>query len=163
MNIKTEIKHFSELTLDEFHDLTALRIAVFVVEQSCPYQELDGKDKNAYHVLIKTGEKETASKIIATARILKAGIAYPEVAIGRVVTDDNFRHLKLGHTLMETSIEFVAQNMGNAPIRLSAQSHLTDFYHQHGFTQTGKKYLEDGIPHSEMLFKPSNTDNSSGD
>lgn len=149
MSITTEIKHYSELTLDEFHDLIALRIAVFVIEQDCPYQELDGKDKDAYHLLLK---KE--GQIIATTRILKAGVAYPEVAIGRVVSAENMRHLKLGHTLMKASMEFVAEHMDNSPVRLSAQSHLTGFYGKHGFIPTGKEYLEDGIPHSEMLFKP---------
>ncbi|NOQ72051.1 MAG: GNAT family N-acetyltransferase [Crocinitomix sp.] len=143
----TEIKHFSELTQDEFHDTIALRISVFVVEQDCPYQELDGLDKDAYHVLIKE-----EGKVIGTTRILKPGVAYAETAIGRVVSATDKRHLKLGHTLMEASMRFVKDEMKEQAVRLSAQSHLKGYYARYGFVPTGKDYLEDGIPHSEMLF-----------
>lgn len=146
MDIST--KHYSELTLDEFHDIIALRISVFVVEQDCPYQELDGLDKDAYHLCITN-----KNKIMATCRILKAGIAYPEVAIGRVVSDPQHRHLKLGHELMKAAKNFVFEKFGNVNIKLGAQTHLTKFYNSHGFVSTGKEYLEDGIPHTEMILK----------
>lgn len=145
----TEIKHYNELTKDEFHDMIALRIAVFVIEQNCPYQELDGLDKDAYHVLIKDGEA-----IIATARILKPGVVYNEIAVGRVVSSGSHRHLKLGHLLMKAAMDFVHEKMNQGAVRLSAQSHLKGFYEKYGFIPTGKDYLEDGIPHSEMLFQP---------
>lgn len=140
-----EIKHYKDLSKDEFHDIIALRISVFVVEQDCPYQELDGRDKDAFHILIKEGDE-----IIATSRILKPGVAYTEVAIGRVVSSINSRHLKLGHALMKAAIAFVLNDMNEHEIRLSAQTHLRGFYEKHGFVATGKEYLEDGIPHSEM-------------
>ncbi len=143
----TEIKHYSELTKDEFHDTIALRIAVFVIEQNCPYQELDGLDKDAYHLLVKEN-----GKIIGTTRILKPGVAYKETAIGRVVSAIDKRHLKLGHVLMEASMRFIQEEMNEKAVRLSAQTHLKGFYAKHGFVPTGKDYLEDGIPHSEMLF-----------
>ncbi len=145
--MKTEIKHYSDLSKEEFHDLIALRIAVFVVEQNCPYQELDGLDKDAYHVLIKN-----QGTIIATARILKPGVAYKETAIGRVVTAANSRDLKLGHVLMQESMDYIGKVLNFSSVRLSAQSHLVGFYSKYGFKPTGKDYLEDGIPHSEMLF-----------
>jgi len=126
-----------------------LRIAVFIVEQDCPYQELDGKDQEAFQLIVK---KE--GEIIGTLRILKAGIAYPEIAIGRVVSANNYRHLKLGHLMMREAMLFIKNNMNNGAVRLSAQSHLTGFYGKSGFIATGKEYLEDGIPHCEMLFKP---------
>lgn len=143
-----EIKHYSELTTDEFHDIIALRIAVFVVEQDCPYQELDGLDKDAYHLIIKDG-----NKTIATTRILKKGVAYPEIAIGRVVSSPEHRHLKLGYQLMEMSMNFIREELQETAVRLSAQSHLVNYYGKYGFQSTGKEYLEDGIPHTEMLFK----------
>ena len=146
--VETNTKHFNDLTLDEFHDIIALRISVFVVEQDCPYQDLDGLDKDAYHLYIKHAEK-----IVATCRILKAGVAYHEVAIGRVVSDQEHRHLKLGHELMKAAKNFVFEKFGNVNIKLGAQTHLTKFYNSHGFVSTGKEYLEDGIPHTEMILK----------
>jgi ElaA protein len=89
--------------------------------------------------------------LIGTARILKAGVHYEEVAIGRVVSHADFRHLKIGHELMKAAIEYVETELNTTKIRLSAQSHLLGFYQKHGFESTGKEYLEDGIPHTEML------------
>lgn len=147
--IHCSVKHYSELSLDEFHDMIALRMAVFVVEQNCPYQDLDGLDRDAFHVLIKFQDE-----LIATARILKAGVVYPEIAIGRVASSPQHRDKKLGHQLMTNAMSFIFNNFGSVPIKLSAQSHLTDYYAKHGFSSTGKTYLEDGIPHTEMSYKP---------
>ncbi|MDC1186443.1 GNAT family N-acetyltransferase [Crocinitomicaceae bacterium] len=146
--MQVEIKHYNEITLNEFHDLIALRIQVFVIEQDCPYQELDGKDKMAYHLILRNVE----GAIIGTTRILPKGISYSEIAIGRVVVAENFRYLKLGHLLMLKSIAFIEEKFGKQDIRLSAQTHLVNYYATHGFTSTGKEYLEDGIPHTEMLL-----------
>lgn len=146
--MKIAVKHYNDLAKDELYDLIALRTAVFVVEQNCPYQELDGLDKDAFHVVIESNQE-----IIATARILKPGVVYPEVAIGRVVSSGQHRNLKLGHTLMETCMHFIAHEMKQNAVRLSAQSHLKNYYVKYGFVPTGKDYLEDGIPHSEMLFQ----------
>lgn len=142
------VKHYNDLSRDELYDLIALRTAVFVVEQNCPYQDLDGLDKDAFHVII-----ESNHEIIATARILKPGVVYPEVAIGRVVSSGKHRNLKLGHQLMETCMHFIMYEMEQHAVRLSAQSHLKNYYAKYGFIPTGKDYLEDGIPHSEMLFQ----------
>ena len=120
--------------MDEFHDIISLRISVFVVEQDCPYQELDGLDKDAYHLYIQERDK-----IIATCRILKPGVAYQEVAIGRVVSDPQFREKKLGHALMKAAMQFVKDKFGDVDIKLGAQTHLTRFYGQHGFSSTGKE------------------------
>jgi ElaA protein len=145
--MKIEIKHFNDLSIRELYDMISLRVAVFVVEQNCPYQDLDGLDLDAYHLLIKE-ENST----IATLRILKPGVVYKEVAIGRVASDAKKRHLKLGHKMMEESMNFIKDTLKENKVRLSAQTHLTDFYAKHGFKLTGKSYLEDGIPHSEMLY-----------
>ncbi|MFN5031092.1 MAG: GNAT family N-acetyltransferase [Flavobacteriia bacterium] len=150
MKYSWQIKHYNELTINEFHDLIALRINVFVVEQNCPYPELDGKDKKSYHAIGRDG----MGNIIATARILPAGVSYDEVAIGRVVSSSQLRGQGLGHQLMNECQAFIEDEFGvQTPIRLSAQKHLENFYGQHGYNSTGKEYLEDGIPHVEMLKK----------
>ena len=148
MTFEHKVKLFNELSLEEFHDIIALRIKIFIIEQDCPYQELDGKDKIAFHLFYKN---ET-SDIIATTRILPGGSAYEEVSIGRVVVDDSYRGTGLGHQLMADSMKFVKEKFGQVPVRLSAQKHLEKYYGNHGFHSTGKEYLEDGIPHVEMLF-----------
>ena len=148
MKFEHEVKHFNELSTEEFHDLIALRIQIFVIEQDCPYQEVDGKDKVAFHLFFKNENNE----MIATTRILPQGISYEEVAIGRVVVHENYRGTGLGHQLMADSMCFVEQEFGKGPVRLSAQKHLENYYGNHGFQSTGKEYLEDGIPHIEMLY-----------
>ena len=146
---KIFIKHYRSLDLDEFHDIIALRMQVFVVEQDCPYQDLDGLDKDAYHLFVLNSE----NKIIGTLRILKKGICYPEIAIGRVVSHQNHRDKQIGHLMMREAISFIQTELKESSIRLSAQTHLLKFYQKHGFESTEKEYLEDGIPHTEMLKK----------
>lgn len=146
--IKWEIKPFDMLSLSDFHNIMALRIAVFIVEQNCPYQELDGNDFGAVHVVGKNNNNE----IVATARILPKGIAYTELAIGRVVTAKSIRHLKKGHELMNVCMNYITEKHPNENVKLSAQSHLVNYYGKHGFKETGNHYLEDDIPHSEMLY-----------
>lgn len=150
MSTKWTVKPYNELSLDEFHDLIALRIDIFVVEQDCPYSELDGKDKIADHLI---GLDEN-NRIIATARILPPGAAYEFVAIGRVVVHESTRGTGAGHQLLEESKNFIATKYGEVSIMLSAQKHLENYYEAHGFKSTGKEYLEDGIPHVEMKYTP---------
>lgn len=153
MHFDWRIKHYNELSVNEFHDLIQLRIDVFVVEQDCPYSDLDGKDKKSYHVICRDGKGEIA----ATARILPAGVSYPnDVAIGRVVVAPNHRKISLGHKLMQESLHFIKEEFGDVSMRISAQKHLENYYQQHGFTSSGKEYLEDGIPHVEMEKNKSN-------
>lgn len=148
--IHWEVKHYNNLSLDEFHDLIQLRIEVFVIEQDCPYQDVDGKDKVSFHLIGRVNDK-----IVATSRILPPGISYEEVAIGRVVIGESARGKGYAHDMMQQSKDFIVQEFGNVPIRLSAQKYLESYYGAHGFKSTGKEYLEDGIPHVEMLFQPS--------
>lgn len=147
MHLDWQVKFYTELTTNEFHDIIALRLKAFVVEQDCSYLDLDGKDKKCYHLICRDG----FGKVVATARILPPGLSYPEVSIGRVVIDESIRGKGAGHELMRKSMAFVAEEFGNVPVRISAQKHLEKFYNQHGFISTGKEYLEDDIPHVEML------------
>ncbi|MFT7344532.1 MAG: ElaA protein [Lentimonas sp.] len=144
-----KVKRFDELSLDEFHDVIQLRIQVFVVEQDCPYQDLDGLDKKTHHVL-GTDDK---GNILATARILPPGLSYPQIAIGRVVVDERLRKSGQGHELMKQTLGFIEQLYGKNDLILSAQKHLEKYYEAHGFLSTGKEYLEDGIPHVQMISK----------
>ena len=157
MNFKKNVAHYSKLSIDHFHDIIALRINIFVIEQDCPYQDLDGKDKLAYH-LFYTNNKDD---VIAATRILPQSISYAEVSIGRVVVDKDCRGLGMGDLIMEESMNFVQAKFGKVNVRLSAQKHLENYYGKHGFASTGKEYLEDGIPHVEMLYeyKPSEQSN----
>ncbi|MBU2020416.1 MAG: GNAT family N-acetyltransferase [Bacteroidetes bacterium] len=146
-NITWHIKLFNELTAKEFHDLLQLRIDVFVVEQNCPYPELDNKDLQAVHIFA-TNEH---NKVVAVARVLPAGISYAEVAIGRVATSKEVRMTGLGHELMKRCLNYISITYQTNTVRISAQKYLEAFYTNHGFIPTGKEYLEDNIPHLEML------------
>jgi ElaA protein len=150
MKLNYQFKHFHELSTAEFHDLIAVRLKTFVVEQNCNYLELDGKDKKCYHAICRDGK----GNIVATARVIPPGISYHEVSIGRVVIDENYRGEGLGHELMTQCVDFILAEFGKVSIRISAQKHLERFYNFHMFFSTGKEYLEDGIPHVEMLFTP---------
>jgi ElaA protein len=145
-----QVKYYPELTTNEFHDIIALRLKAFVVEQNCAYLELDGKDKKSYHVICRDGFGD----VVATARILPPGLSYDEVAIGRVVIDESIRGKGIGHELMEQSMQYAEEEFGKVPIRISAQKHLETYYNKHQFFNTGKEYLEDNIPHVEMLYNP---------
>lgn len=150
MHLDWQFKPYKELILNEFHDIIALRLKAFVVEQNCSYLDLDGKDKKAYHLLLRDGKGD----VIATARILPPGLAYDEVAIGRVVLNPDFRGSGVGIELMERCVKFAQEEFGIVPIRISAQKHLEAFYNKSGFVSTGKEYFEDEIPHVEMLLTP---------
>lgn len=146
------VKRFEEFQLEEFYKLIALRIEVFVIEQDCPYQELDGKDQKSHHVICKENDF-----IIATARIVPPGISYQEPSIGRVVIQKSARGSGLGHDLM-TQAMIASKNLyGNVALRLSAQEYLINYYKKYGFEVVSEVYLEDNIPHVEMLFTPQTT------
>ena len=148
MQVTWKFIPFDLLAVHELYDVLALRTAVFVVEQNCAYLEVDGKDKVAIHVLGFDSNQE----VIATARILPPGISYTEVAIGRVALAEKARGIGLGHQLMNEIMNFIPSIYGTVPIRISAQKHLESFYEAHQFVSTGKNYLEDDIPHVEMLY-----------
>ena len=140
------IKTFNELSLDELYYLLRLRSEVFVVEQDCVYQDVDGKDHKALHII---GKKENT--IIAYTRIFKPGDYFKEASIGRVVVSEKARHLKYGNQLMEASIKAVEEAFHTKEIKLSAQKYLEKFYTNLGFKTIGEPYLEDGIPHIAMV------------
>tara|TARA_B100000809_G_C15125240_1_gene525971 strand:- start:1263 stop:1715 length:453 start_codon:yes stop_codon:yes gene_type:complete len=140
-------KAFKNLTVDEYFELLHLRVAVFVVEQDCPYQEVDEKDRQSFHLF---GRSENG-EVIAVTRVLPKGVSYPEISIGRVALKKEFRGQGIADTLMIETFKFIEREYGNQPIRISAQEYLLNYYNKHGFVQVGDGYLEDDIPHVEML------------
>ncbi|MDZ7612508.1 MAG: GNAT family N-acetyltransferase [Flavobacteriaceae bacterium] len=147
--MKWILKAFQNLTIEEFYEIARLRINIFIVEQNCPYSELDGKDALALHFFAVANDQPL--KIVAYTRLFKAGDYYEHAAIGRVVVDADFRNQKLGHELIRRSIEQIENNFGTSKIKIGAQAHLKKFYEAHGFIQIGTGYLEDGIPHIYMV------------
>lgn len=140
------IKTFTELTMEELYVLLALRSEVFVVEQQCVYQDIDGKDTRALHVMGYTN-----GKLVAYTRCFGPGDYFEEAAIGRVVVQKNFRNLSYGHKIVEASIIEIQQRFNTLKIKLSAQQYLIKFYESHGFRKIGQGYMEDGIPHVAMI------------
>ncbi|MCZ8256654.1 MAG: GNAT family N-acetyltransferase [Bacteroidia bacterium] len=137
---------FSALTSLELYEMLQLRSEVFVVEQACPFQDLDGADQKAMHLM---GTKD--GRLVAYARCFAAGEKFAEASIGRVVTHMSARGDGIGHVLIKESIARLMEHWGPQPIRIGAQARLEKFYKQHGFVQNGEPYMEDGIPHIEML------------
>lgn len=146
MSITWRFAAFDALSAAELYELLQLRAEVFVVEQACAFQDMDGSDHQAVHVLGTAG-----GALVAYARCFPAGIKFPEASIGRVITREPVRGSGTGHELMRQSIACIAQHWGAQPIRIGAQARLENFYLQHGFTKAGEPYIEDGIPHVEML------------
>lgn len=140
-------KSFNDLTIDEYFELLYLRIAVFVVEQDCPYQEVDEKDRKSFHLFGRTQNGE----VIAVTRILPKEISYKEISIGRVALKKEYRGKGIADTLMLETFKFIESKFGAQPVRISAQEYLINYYNKHGFKQIGESYLEDDIPHIEML------------
>ncbi|MCC2591216.1 GNAT family N-acetyltransferase [Chryseobacterium sp. MFBS3-17] len=140
------IQTFHELSTSELYKILQVRADVFVVEQNCPYQDLDGSDEHAVHI-----RAEINGNIAAYCRIFAPGIKYDEASIGRVLTGTDYRRLKLGKSLMHIAISAIETRYGTSQIRISAQDYLIRFYEEFGFENTGKQYLEDHLPHTEML------------
>jgi ElaA protein len=143
------LKPFIGLTPEELYSILQLRNEVFVVEQNCPYQDCDNKDLYAWHLM---GKRE--DKLLAYSRLLAPGISYSESSIGRVVSSPATRKTGMGKKLMHESIQQIRNLFQTDTIRIGAQLYLKAFYESFGFIQDGDIYLEDNIPHIEMLRKP---------
>ena len=137
---------FDALRARTLYALLQLRTEVFVVEQTCVFQDMDGADAQCFHLL-----GESARGLEAYARLVPAGLKYTEASIGRVVTLPAARGGGLGHALMSEAVRALVSLWGAQPIRIGAQAHLQAFYGQHGFAPAGPIYIEDGIDHIEMV------------
>ena len=146
--MKIEIKRFNELSLLDLYKSLSLRNQVFIVEQNCVYQDIDGYDEEAMHVMLYENDD-----LVAYARIFDKGIKYETASIGRVVVSPEKRNLNLGHVLVNASIQAIHENFETEEITISAQENLQKFYAAHGFVTTSDMYLEDDIPHVQMEIK----------
>ena len=138
-------KRFGELSGKELYEILKLRVSVFVVEQNCPYPELDDRDQDAVHVW---AEDETG--IVAYLRVLDRGAESPYVSIGRVVTAK--RGIGLGSLVLKEGIRIAKEVFGAGSIYLGAQVYAEGFYQKHGFSRISEEFPVDGIPHIAMLL-----------
>ena len=150
MNITWYHKHFKNLTATELYQILQLRNEVFIVEQNCPFQDLDDKDFKCYHLI---GFDTNSQKVMAYTRIVPAGISYDEASIGRVVTSPLARRKGIGKQLMKNSIELLEELYGGISIKIGAQLYLKKYYESFDFQQIEEVYLEDGIEHILMIRK----------
>ncbi len=145
--MRLEVKGWNQLSRKEINDIFSLRSEVFVIEQECIYQDVDGKDEKADHVLLFVN-----NELVGYTRVFNEKIYFKEASFGRAVVKKNFRGEGYGNLLVKKSLEHLKTNK-QSPIKISAQSHLKEFYSSHGFVVKGEEYMEDGIPHSAMYYK----------
>ena len=144
--MQTVIKRFSELTNFELYEILRARAEIFVVEQNCPYQDLDEVDYDAYHVYFREN-----GKILAYLRVIDKGKRLEEVSIGRVISVQ--RRKGYGLKLMKVGLQVAKEKFGATVVKIGAQKYAKPFYEQAGFFQVSDDYMEDGIPHIYMLCK----------
>lgn len=140
------VKPFETLSTNDLYRIVQARVEIFVIEQNTPYQDLDNTDQKALHLWA-----EQDGKILAYCRLFNKGIKYNEASIGRVLTTEGARGTGLGKQLIARAIEVIEKEYQTSEIRISAQDYLIKFYSDFGFQDTGKKYLEDNLPHTEMI------------
>lgn len=169
--MKLEIRHFDKLTTSQLYEVLKLRGEIFVVEQECVYPDCDGRDRDCWHLMVwddeknstdrreggqnVTGEKRPdvcAPDLAGYLRILPRGSAFDEMAIGRVMVRASYRGGSLAREMMEHALAFITEQ-GEKRVRISAQQYLTGFYESLGFHIASEGYLEDGIPHIDMVWE----------
>lgn len=147
MELQWILKKFDDLTAAELYAVMQLRNEVFVVEQNCAYQDADDKDLKSFHFMGWDGKT-----LVAYTRIIPQGVSYAEASIGRVVTSPKYRRTGAGRQLMQLSINNTFSQFNCSTIKIGAQLYLKSFYQSLGFIQCSQQYLEDNIPHIEMLL-----------
>ena len=140
-------RSFQELSADELYDIFVLRQTVFVVEQNCAYLDADGVDRRARHLY----KRDDTGLMVAYLRLVEPGVKYAEPSIGRVITHPRVRRTGLGRELMAEGLRGAAKHYPGAAIRIGAQKWAERFYRSLGFESVGHEFMEDDIPHVEML------------
>ncbi len=148
-NIQWSVFTFSDFSPEQLYAVLKLRVDVFVVEQQCAYPELDEYDRHpeARHL----SGRNDVGELLAYARLLPPGLRYQEVNLGRVVVRADFRKQGVGHQLLQNALEEISGCWRKTPVKISAQEYLQKLYEQYGFVRVSDVFLEDGIPHVEML------------
>lgn len=141
-------KKFNELTLEELYEILKLRSEVFVVEQKCIYNDIDGKDLTSSHIMIKEN-----GKIKAYLRTLQPGVSYEDASLGRVLVSPDARGKGYAKIIVTKGVEYILNNFNTTKITIGAQEYLKNFYSEIGFKPISEVYDEDGIPHLDMTFK----------
>ncbi len=141
-----QYRAWTALTVDELYRIMAVRQRVFVVEQACPYADADGWDPRADHLWC-----EDAGAVHAYLRLFAPGVKYEEASLGRIVTAPEARRIGLGRPLVREGLARLTAAHGPVPVRIGAQRYLERFYGELGFVRVSDDYLEDGIPHLEMV------------
>lgn len=149
-----KLTRLDALTVPELYAVLQLRTEVFVVEQNCIFQDMDGADDQAMHLLGMRSVPGQSAQLVAYARLFPAGVKFAEASIGRVITRGSARGGGLGHALIQRAVEAVRSQWGEQAIRIGAQTRLKAYYAQHGFVDVGMPYIEDGIDHLEMVWSP---------
>ena len=144
--MQTIIKKWDDLSKEEVEKIFSLRSEVFIVEQECPYQDVDGRDAEADHLLLYEN-----NILCGYTRIFPKNTYFKEASFGRTVVKKTQRGKGYGHTLVKQSLKYL-KNKNEKPIKISAQSYLKKFYASHGFIPKGEEYLEDNIPHTAMFY-----------
>lgn len=150
-NLEWQTNSFQQLSNHLLYEIIKLRVDVFVVEQNCPYAELDNKDNHSDTIHLTATKNST---LIAYARILPPGLSYPEVSMGRFIVKEPFRRQGIGSELLTKCLAEKFNHWPNYKIKISSQEHLKSYYEYFGFRVVSDSYLEDGIPHIEMLKDP---------
>ena len=138
---------WDELGRDELYEILIARARVFVVEQNCPYLDLDGLDRGSWHLWTA----DDRGTVLAYLRVLPPGLKYEEPSLGRVVTAPESRRQGLGRPLIAEGLRRAEALFGAVPVRIGAQKYLERFYGEFGFVRASDDYDEDGIPHIEMV------------
>ncbi|WP_300463812.1 GNAT family N-acetyltransferase [Desulfobacula sp.] len=151
MQIQWISKPFSRLGVGELYEVLKLRVDVFVVEQNCPYPELDGKDSHP-QTLHFMGWNKADGTLAAYLRILPPGLKFKQVTIGRFVVAKAFRRQRIGNSMLERALDRIKDAWPSETVKISAQVYLKNFYESHGFEAISERYVEDGIPHIDMIL-----------
>ncbi|RMG77326.1 MAG: GNAT family N-acetyltransferase [Bacteroidetes bacterium] len=146
MTLRFNTKSFNNLSLNELYQLLKLRQDVFIIEQDCPYPELDNQDQNAWHLLGKTDDR-----IVAYLRIIPPKNGF--LSIGRVAIDEHYRGRKWAYDLMQKGLETAFDKYGKMPVKITAQEYLVNFYKKLGFKPISEVYLDYNLPHVDMVLE----------